>query len=160
MYTAGITVTPRIASPLIAIAAGVIAGDYFRSQPDSFRTNDRLVTNQVSSVELEGRNGMSSTFEKSITNAELDAHCLNIELMRQKLRGIGKYQISSKVEGMNKTYNSYFPANVTEEDLNVFLEIATRIRQKVQSAVKVDDVVKVRKQGSEDIDVQQSGKDP
>ncbi|KAL8780054.1 MAG: hypothetical protein Q9213_006644 [Squamulea squamosa] len=147
-------------APLIAFAAGVIAGDYFRSRPDPSRTNNPLITNEVSSVKLEGRNGMSSTFESSITDAELDAHCLNIELMRQKLRGIGKCQISSKVEGMNKTYDSYFPANVTEEALNVLLEMATRMRQGVQSAVKVDEVVKVRKQESEGFGVQHGGKDP
>lgn len=87
---------------------------------------------------------MTSTFEKNITNAELDAHCLNIELMRQKLRGVGTYQISSKVEGTNMNYIVSFPANVNEEELDVMLEIASRMRQRVQGVMKPDEVVDVR----------------
>ncbi|KAL8753805.1 MAG: hypothetical protein Q9199_004774 [Rusavskia elegans] len=126
----------KIAPPLFAFAAGVYAGTYWRSNP--------LSANGPSSIELRGRNGVSCTFEKNITNAELDAHCLNIELMRQKLRGVGTYQISSKVEGMHKNYISFFPANVNEERLDVLLEIASRMRQRVQGAMEPDEVVDVR----------------
>ncbi|KAI4259164.1 MAG: hypothetical protein L6R42_004707 [Xanthoria sp. 1 TBL-2021] len=126
----------KIAPPIFAFAAGIFAGTYWRSNP--------LSDNGPSYIKLRGRNGVTSTFEKNITNAELDAHCLNIELMRQKLRGVGTYQISSKVEGTNKHFITPFPANINEEDLDVLLEVASRMRQRVQGVMKPDEVVDVR----------------
>lgn len=37
---------------------------------------------------IKRRNGLSTDFKPNITTAELDAHCANIEQMRQRLRGL------------------------------------------------------------------------
>ncbi|KAI4268324.1 MAG: hypothetical protein L6R38_007880 [Xanthoria sp. 2 TBL-2021] len=136
------TAAGKIAPPLLAFAAGIYAGPYLVSPLSTYWRSNPLSANGPSSIK-HGR--MISTFEKNITEEELDAHCLNIELMRQKLRGVGKYQISSKVEGMNKHFISSFPASVNEEDLDVLLEVASRMRQRVQGAMEPDEVVDVRK---------------
>ncbi|KAL8670242.1 MAG: hypothetical protein Q9224_007686, partial [Gallowayella concinna] len=104
-------------------------------------------TEEVSWVKVEGENGISSIFRSNTTNEELDAHCLNIELMRQRLRGLGNYKMSSNVQGTNKHYDSFFPANMNEKDLDVWLEIANRMRDKIHKFDKEpDEVVEVRKQ--------------
>ena len=155
-----------IAAPLIAFATGIYAGSNpgtlsgaFGSFGSRWATNP-FAANEPSYIKLEGRNGLSSTFERNITDAELDAQCLNIELMRQKLRGIGRYKISSKVEGMNKDYISFFPAAVKEEDLDVFLELSDRMRRRVRGIVEVDEVVDIPKERSEVSDVQPDERDP
>lgn len=51
--------------------------------------------------------------------------------MRQRLRGTGKYEMSSSVRGTNRQYVGYFPANVNEEDLDAYLEIAREMREEV-----------------------------
>ncbi|KAL8820013.1 MAG: hypothetical protein Q9223_001684 [Gallowayella weberi] len=72
------------------------------------------------------------TFESNITDEDLDAHCLNIELMRQRLQGRGKHQISSIIQGTNRHYISSFDANINEKDLDTLLDIADRMRQRIR----------------------------
>ncbi|KAI4271792.1 MAG: hypothetical protein LQ337_005759 [Flavoplaca oasis] len=104
------------------------------------------------------RKGMNSTIEKNITNAELDTHCLIIEPMRPRLRGMGQYQISSKVEATDKYYISSFPANVHEEDLDVLLGVANMMRQRMQRVAKPDEVVDMRRERLDDADGKENGR--
>lgn len=83
---------------------------------------------------IKGNNALTSTFSSTISSSELDAHCLNIELMRQRLRGIEKYNISSPVQATNREYHSYFPANTDEEDLDDYLKIAQEMRETMTAA--------------------------
>ncbi|KAL8655218.1 MAG: hypothetical protein Q9226_003133 [Calogaya cf. arnoldii] len=153
------TAVKRIAPTVLAVAAGFYAGSYPTNPLSGYWSSSNYSANEPATIKLEGRNGVSSTFEKNIGDAELDAHCLNIELMRQKLRGRGRYQISSKIEGTNKNYVSFYPTNVTEDDLDVLLEVADRMRDRVQGAVKGIEVADIRKERSEETAVPQTGKE-
>ena len=121
----------RSTASVLAVAAGYYAGSHHTIPLSDYWSSSHFSANEPASIKLEGRNGISSTFEKNITDAELDAHCLNIEMMRQKLRGRGKYQISSKTKGTNKDYVSLFPDNVTEDDFDMLLEVAGLMRERV-----------------------------
>ncbi|KAL8772207.1 MAG: hypothetical protein Q9194_004678 [Teloschistes cf. exilis] len=87
---------------------------------------------------IKGNNGLTFSFSSNISSDELDAHCLNIELMRQRLRGIGQYKMSSPIQGTNREYQSNFPANANETDLDEYLKIAQKMREKMAAAAHKD----------------------
>ncbi|KAL8805430.1 MAG: hypothetical protein Q9182_001996 [Xanthomendoza sp. 2 TL-2023] len=126
--------TKSAPASLIAFAAGICANSYFQNHTRFPWPTNPFATQPASSVKIEGNNGLFATFESNITDEELDAHCLNIELMRQRLRGLGKFQFSSNIQGTNRLYISSFDANLNEKDLDGLLEIANRMRQRTRKA--------------------------
>ncbi|KAL8811490.1 MAG: hypothetical protein Q9200_001749 [Gallowayella weberi] len=122
----------KIAPPLLAFAAGICANSYFQNHTRFPWPTNPFATQQASCVRIDGGNGISSTFESNITDEDLDAHCLNIELTRQRLQGRGKHQISSIIQGTNRHCISSFDANINEKDLDTLLDIADRMRQRIR----------------------------
>ncbi|KAL9588850.1 MAG: hypothetical protein Q9203_002349 [Teloschistes exilis] len=135
---------PITAGSLIASAAAIVAfaaGWYIAQRPvptDRILRNPLHSSSDPSVMVIKGNNGLTFSFSSNISSDELDAHCLNIELMRQRLRGIGQYKMSSPIQGTNREYQSNFPANANETDLDEYLKIAQKMREKMAAAAHKD----------------------
>lgn len=71
---------------------------------------------------------------------------------------MGNYQISLRVEGINKPYISSFPAIAIKEDLDVLLKILNSMRQRLQGAAKPAEVVDVMRERLDDADGNENGR--
>ncbi|KAL8715844.1 MAG: hypothetical protein Q9220_000511 [cf. Caloplaca sp. 1 TL-2023] len=127
----------KLAPPLIAFAAGFLGIFYWLSKGQFPKTfSNPFGRFDSSTLTVHGRNGLSTGFKSNITNEELDAHCLNIELMRQRLRGMRSFKFSSQIQGTSRIYESYFPATVNEKDLDEYLDIAADMRRRIQAKAR------------------------
>lgn len=131
------------AGSLIASAAAIVAfaaGWYISPATRTYSIfgNTLNTSSHQPIVVIKGNNALTSSFSSNISSDELDAHCLNIELMRQRLRRIGKYKMRSPIQGTNREYQSSFPANMNETDLDEYLKIAQKMREKMAAAAHKD----------------------
>ncbi|KAL8632642.1 hypothetical protein Q9189_001646 [Teloschistes chrysophthalmus] len=128
--------TVKAGSTIIRFAAGWYISPTTRTY--SIFRNPLKTSSDPSVMVIKGNNGLTSSFASKVSSDELDAHCVNIKLMRQRLRGIGNYKMSSPIQGTNREYQSTFPANINETDLDELLNIAQKLREKMAAAAHKD----------------------